>query len=76
MKKHLYRMNSYIRVLNKIYFNVCKLNESFDNLIDLASDAKSGQNLTGSVSPIIQSFKPQNHCTEKPEKKSKDTIEV
>ena len=39
MKRHFYETNI-IRTLNKIYVNVCKLNQNFDTLIDLTGEAK------------------------------------
>lgn len=48
MKRKNYTMNdSYVRILNKIYFNVCKLNENFDTLIDLAGETKKHIKISG-----------------------------
>ena len=74
MKKLSYDSNT-INTLNKIYVQVCKLSQNFDILIDVAiSEAK--RSLDGSVSPVIQCFKPQNQCSEQPKKKRKDTVKI
>jgi len=76
MKKHFSEIDFSIPTLNKIYINVLKLNQNLNTLIELACKAKNTLNSTGTVSPIIQNFKPQNQCSEQPKKKSKDAIEV
>jgi hypothetical protein len=40
MKKLFYEPNT-ISILNKIYFQVCRLSQNFDTLIDIASEAKT-----------------------------------
>ena len=48
MKRKNYNINvSYVRILNKIYLNVCKLNRNFDTLIDLAAKTKNQLKISG-----------------------------
>lgn len=74
MKKPIYDPDI-IYTLNKIYFNLYRLNRNFDVLIDLTCREGSRMKLAGSVSPIIQRFKPQNNSSKQTKKKGKYAIE-
>ncbi len=46
MKKGIYQSNT-IYILNKIYVNLCRLNQSFDVLIDLIGQTRKQTDFSG-----------------------------